>query len=102
MGESIQIAIKMISLVTAWAIAQTTSPNSLVELSFDQMFSLGLLVVVLIVLFKEYKFTKKQIVDGNKEITHLLEKHIETTSRFSSELDKLTDTVKSINKKTKP
>lgn len=49
----IKAAISIISLVTSWFIAQA----SVIEQGFDQLFSLGLLLVAVVVIWKA--FSKK-------------------------------------------
>ena len=62
----IKAGISIISIITSWFIAQA----SLIEQGFDQLFSLGLLVVAVIVIWKA--FSKK-----DESETKLLREQIE-------------------------
>lgn len=62
----IKAAISIISLITSWFIAQA----SVIEQGFDQLFSLGLLLVAVVVIWKA--FSKK-----DESETRLLREQVE-------------------------
>lgn len=79
----IKAAISIISLVTSWFIAQA----SVIEQGFDQLFSLGLLLVAVVVIWKA--FSKK-----DESETRLLREQVEILKAI------VTDQQKTIEKLT--
>lgn len=80
----IKAAISIISLITSWLIAQA----SVIEQGFDQLFSLGLLLVAVVVIWKA--FSKK-----DESETRLLREQVDILKAI------VTDQQKTIEKLTK-
>lgn len=74
----IKVAISIVSLVVSWFIAQA----SIIEQGFDQLFSLGLLVVAVLVIWKA--FTKK-----DESETKLLKEQIQLYREVGAEKDRI-------------
>jgi len=91
--------LKGISLIVAWFFAQTSEFGGVLGLAFDQLFSLGLLVLVLIILFREYKSGQKYNTDRDEEFSGLLKENIETRRDFQSAIHALTEVVRELKNK---
>ena len=81
----IKVSISIISLVTSWFIAQA----SVIEQGFDQLFSLGLLLVAVIVIWKA--FSKK-----DESETQLLREQIKLLQDINNDQAK---TISNLTKK---
>lgn len=79
----IQAAIAIVSLIVSWLIAQA----SIIEQGFDQLFSLGLLIVAVVVIWKA--FSKK-----DESETQLLRDQI---SLLQDVLEDQRETIKDLN-----
>ena len=80
----IKVAISIVSLVVSWFIAQAPiiAQASIIEQGFDQLFSLGLLVVAVLVIWKA--FTKK-----DESETQLLKEQIQLYREVGAEKDRI-------------
>ncbi|MAO66242.1 MAG: hypothetical protein CL666_14700 [Balneola sp.] len=90
-------AFTIIGIVTAWIFAQAEQFGGIIDTAFDQMFSLGLLLIVLIVLFKEYKGTKADNAELDEKFQTLLQENIETRRDFRDSIDALTQVISKMN-----
>ena len=79
----IKAAISIISIITSWFIAQA----SMIEQGFDQLFSLGLLVVAVMVIWKA--FSKK-----DESETQLLREQIQILQDIVKEQRKTIEELK--------
>lgn len=90
--------VKSLAVLTAWVFAQLATAGELLQIGFDEMFSLGLLILVLIVLYKEYKSSIKYNADRDIEIKDLLEKNIESKNKLATALDALVEAVSELKR----
>lgn len=73
MTESASALIKGILIVSAWLWYQTSElTGGLVDEAFDKMFSLGLLIVVLVILFREYRKSQEYNRERDEKMEQLL------------------------------
>lgn len=89
---------KAFTLIVAWVFAQASEFGGIINRGFDQAFSIGLLVAVLIILFKEYKNGQKYNSTRDKEFSDLLKESIETRKDFQKAIEGLTTVVEKITK----
>ncbi len=85
------------TLVVAWVFAQASQYGGIVDKAFDQLFSLGLLVFVLVILFREYKSSQKYNSTRDQDFAGLLQQNIETRKDFQKAIENLTEVVKNLN-----
>ena len=88
MSELINLKIKagisIISLIVSWFIAQA----SVIEQGFDQLFSLGLLVVAVIVIWKAFSKKDESETQLHKEQIKILQDIIKDQRKTIEELKK--------------
>lgn len=89
---------KSITLIVAWVFAQASEFGGIIDKGFDQAFSIGLLIAVMIILFKEYKNGQKYNSTRDKEFSDLLKESIETRKDFQKAIESLTTVVEKITK----
>ncbi len=87
----------VVRIVIAWIFAQAEQFGGIIDKAFDQMFSLGLLLIVLVVLFKEYKSSKSDNEKLDKKFQQLLQEYIDTRRDFKDSIDALTDVISKMN-----
>ena len=80
----IKAAISIISIITSWFIAQA----SMIEQGFDQLFSLGLLVVAVTVIWKAFSKKDESETQLHKEQIQILQDIVQDRRKTIEELKK--------------
>jgi len=80
----IKAAISIISIITSWFIAQA----SMIEQGFDQLFSLGLLVVAVTVIWKAFSKKDESETQLHKEQIQILQDIVKDRRKTIEELKK--------------
>lgn len=79
----IKAAIAIISLVVSWIIAQLpTDTSSIIADGFDQLFSLGLLIVAVVVIWKAFSKKDESETALLKEQIQIQKDHIEQLQKI--------------------
>ncbi|MAO65052.1 MAG: hypothetical protein CL666_08630 [Balneola sp.] len=92
-------SFNILAIVTAWIFAQAAEYGGIINQAFDQLFSLGLLVVVIVVLFREYKNSKEDNAELDQKFQVLLKENIETRKDFNSTIEALTNAIEKLGNK---
>jgi ABC-type nickel/cobalt efflux system permease component RcnA len=80
--------LAIITLVTSWLVYQASEIAPIISQGFDQLFSIGLLIIAVVIIWKA--FTKKdeseseatkQVIARLEQIITAQEKHIETLTK---------------------
>lgn len=80
-------AAKIIIICMAWVIAQLSEVSGgIVSQGFDQLFSIGLLLVVLFMLWKEYKEGKEYNRKRDNELKQVLDANNEEIAEYRHEM----------------
>lgn len=96
MSEPVMTITKGILIIASWMWFQVSDmTGGLINEAFDKMFSLGLLIVVLIILFKEYRKSQEYNRERDARIEQLLINSNEAISGFKQALKSLENTIKS-------
>ena len=91
-------SVKAFSVIVAWVFANSEQYGGIINKAFDQLFSLGLLAFVLIILFKEYKSSQKYNSSRDNDFTALLKENIETRKDFQKAIERLTVVIEDMKK----
>lgn len=95
MSESVATITKGTLITASWMYFQVSDlTGGLVNQAFDKMFSLGLLIVVLIILFKEYRKSQEYNRERDARIEQLLINSNEAINGFKQALNSLESTIR--------
>lgn len=98
MSEYATLIFKTTGLMLGWIFLQVAQYEGLINKAFDQLFSLGLLVVIIIFLFKEYKSGKRYNAERDVSYQDLVKESIETRKDFNITIQKLSEAIDNLNR----
>lgn len=96
MQEFSIFTLKTTALVVAWALAQIPIEHPIIAKGFDQLFSIGLLMVVLFMLYKEYKSSQNYNAVRDKKIEAMLENQMEINRNVATSIEALTNSIEKL------